>query len=161
MVSIRKSRLKDKDEIWKNIQEVISLGEINSFGPDTSKENILPYWCGKNKHTYVAIINEKIIGTFLIKSIQPELGSHIGNVSYMIDKSRLVSEIGQIVGEFSVKEAKRLGYEALQLNIVLKNNEKVINIWKKIGFKVIGKIPQAFNYKEIKLVDAYIMYKKL
>ena len=161
MVSIRRSRLKDKDEIWKIIQEVIATGHTNSFSPNTSKENILPYWFGKNKHTYVITSNEKIIGTFLIKSNQPELGSHIANVSYMIDKSKFINEIGQIVGEFSIEEAKSLGYEAIQLNLVLKNNEKVINIWKKIGFKVIGKIPQAFNYREIKLVDAYIMYKKL
>ena len=34
-------------------------------------------------------------------------------------------------------------------------------VWQDIGFEIIGEIPDAFDHKELGLVNAYIMYRKL
>lgn len=50
----------------------------------------------------------------------------------------------------------------MQFNIVVSTNTPAIKVWKKFGFEIIGTIPQAFNNLTLgKLVDAYIMYRKL
>lgn len=50
----------------------------------------------------------------------------------------------------------------MQFNIVVSTNEGAISVWKRFGFEIIGRIPEAFNNLKIgKLVDAFIMYKKL
>ncbi len=69
--------------------------------------------------------------------------------------------IGRAMGEFSLGEAKRLGFTAMQFNMVVKSNERAVQLWKKPGFKITGEIPEAFNHQQPGLTNAYIMYKKL
>ncbi len=45
--------------------------------------------------------------------------------------------IGRKIGEFSIAEAKRLGYAAMQFNFVVKSNEKAVRLWQSLGFEII------------------------
>jgi len=65
------------------------------------------------------------------------------------------------MGAYSLEEAKRLGYTAMQFNIVIKSNERAVRLWQSLGFGIIGEIPEAFNHKKDGLTNAYIMYRKL
>ena len=69
--------------------------------------------------------------------------------------------IGRDMGEFSIREAKRLGYRAMQFNIVVKTNERAIRLWQKLGFEIKGEIPEAFNHRTMGYVDTCIMWRKL
>jgi len=161
MLEIRKAVEADNDQIWDIIKEVISTGDTYIFSPDSSKEEMISYWCGNDKHTYVAINEKIIVGTFIIKNNQPGLGSHIANASYMVSEKSSGKGFGKLMGEFSLTEAKRLGYLAMQFNIVVKSNVRAIALWKHLGFEIIGEIPDAFNHMENGLTNAFIMYRKL
>ena len=69
--------------------------------------------------------------------------------------------VGRLMGEYSMEEAKRLGFHAMQFNFVVKSNEKAVNLWKSLGFEIIGEIPDAYRHLENGLTNAYIMYRKL
>jgi L-amino acid N-acyltransferase YncA len=161
MLEIRKAIAADNNQIWDIIQEVISKADTYTFDPNSSKETMLDYWCGQDKHTYVATNNEAIVATFVIKHNQPGLGSHIANASYMVSEKASGKGVGKTIGQFSLQEAKRLGYKAMQFNIVVKSNTRAVKLWQKLGFNIIGEIPDAFNHKEIGLTNAYIMHRKL
>jgi ribosomal protein S18 acetylase RimI-like enzyme len=161
MIEIRKAILSDHDPIWNIIKEVISTGDTYVFAPGSSKEKMLNFWCGEDKQTYIAIIDSKIVGTFFIKNNQPDLGSHIANAGYMTMPAAFGKGIGKAMGEFSIAEAKRLGYKAMQFNFVIKSNEGAVSLWKKLGFKIIGEIPEAFDHQQDGLINAYIMYRKI
>ncbi len=122
---------------------------------------MMEYWMDKNNHVYVALENDEILGSFYMKNNQPGLGSHIANAGYAVAEECRGKGVGKLMGEFSLVEAKKLGYSAMQFNLVVKTNEKAVRLWKSIGFEIIGEIPQAFNHKELGFVNAYIMYKKL
>ena len=109
----------------------------------------------------MATYDEEIVGTFIIKDNQPGLGSHIANASYMVSGKASGKSIGKAMGEFSLEEARRLGYQAMQFNIVVKSNIRAVQLWQKLGFNIIGEIPEAFNHKDKGLTNAYIMYRKL
>lgn len=162
MISIRKYEEKDKKGIWKIIEYVISKGDSFTFALDTSREFALEDWCSSDKHTFVAVDeNEKILGTFYIKANQIGLGSHIANGSYMVSPDARRQGIGRLMGERSIEEARNLGFLAMQFNFVVKSNDKAVNLWKSLGFEVIGEIPDGFRHKENGLTNAYIMYRKL
>jgi ribosomal protein S18 acetylase RimI-like enzyme len=161
MFEIRKVMPADYDQIWEIIREVISTGDTYVFDPASTKEKMLAYWCGTDKHSFVATVNDKVVGTFIIKDNQPDLGSHIANAAYMTSPEAAGQGVGKAMGEFSLIEAKRLGYHAMQFNIVIKSNERAVRLWQKLRFEIIGEIPQAFNHKEKGLINAYIMYRKL
>lgn len=116
---------------------------------------MLNFWCGPDKHTYVAPIDNKIAGTFFIKDNQPELGSHIANAGYITSPLAGGKGIGTEMGKFSIGEAQRLGYKAMQFNIVIKSNARAVSLWKKLGFEIIGEIPEAFNRQQLGLTNAY------
>lgn len=162
MISIRKAEEKDKDEIWKIIEYVISKGDSFTYAPDTSREDALADWFSPEKHVFVAVDDGgKIFGTFYIKANQTGLGSHIANGSYMVLPDARRTGVGRKMCEYSLEEAKRLGFYAMQFNIVVKSNEKAVNLWKSLGFEIIGEIPDAFRHLENGLTNAYIMYRKL
>jgi ribosomal protein S18 acetylase RimI-like enzyme len=161
MIEIRKAIPLDNDKIWNIIKEVISSGDTYVFSPDSSKEKMLSFWCNEDKYTYVALIDNKIAGTFFIKNNQPDLGSHIANAGYMTSPAAFGKGVGTRMGNFSIAEAQRLGYKAMQFNIVVKSNGKAISLWKKLGFEIIGEIPDAFSHMQNGFTNAYIMYRKL
>lgn len=158
---IRKAIEADKEAVWKIIQAVISIGDSYTFAPDSSKEKMLSFWCGEDKETYIAILDNEIVGTFFIKPNQPDLGSHICNAGYMVSPNTKGKGIGRKMAEFSLPEAKRLGFKAMQFNFVVKSNEIAVKLWQKLGFEIIGEIPEAFQHKDLGLVNALIMYRKL
>jgi ribosomal protein S18 acetylase RimI-like enzyme len=161
VLEIRKAIPGDHDEIWTIIEEVISKGDSYVFDPDSSKEKLLNYWCGQNNHVYVATDDGKIAGTFIIRDNQPDLGSHIANAGYMVSEKAAGKGIGKKMGEFSLDEARRLGYKAMQFNFVVKTNTRAVGLWQRLGFNIIGEIPEAFNHRQYGLTNAYIMYRKL
>ena len=75
--------------------------------------------------------------------------------------SHQVPVIGRKMAEFSLDEARRLGFTAMQFNFVVKSNTAAVRLWQSIGMEVIGEIPDAFDHRELGLTNAYVMYRKL
>jgi len=161
MIEIRKYREEDKERMWEIINFVISGGDSFTDAPGSEREQMLAGWCSPEKHTYVALSGGEIVATFYIKPNQPGLGSHIANGSYMVAPEARGKNVGRKIGEFSIEEAKRLGFHAMQFNFVVKTNEKAVRLWKSLGFEIIGEIPEAFQHAQNGLTNALIMYRKL
>jgi len=161
MIEIRKYKEEDKPQIWEIIKFVIASGDSFTLAPDAGREEMLADWTSAEKHTFVAVNEGKVLATFYIKPNQPGLGAHIANGSYMVSPDARRMGIGRRIGEFSIAEAKRLGFHAMQFNFVVKSNEKAVRLWQSLGFEIIGEIPEAFQHKENGLTNAYIMYRKL
>ncbi|HEY8562339.1 MAG TPA: N-acetyltransferase [Pyrinomonadaceae bacterium] len=177
MLEIRKATAEDKPEIWKIISDVIATGDTYTFAPDSSEEEMLGYWMSPEKHTYVAVWSEapkragilsddlhsagEIVGTFFLKANQPGLGAHVGNAGYMVAPDAKGKGVGRLMAEYSLAEARRLGFRSMQFNFVVKSNAVAVKLWRDVGFEIIGEIPEAFNHARDGLINAYIMYRKL
>lgn len=161
MVSIRKAEDADKTAIWEIIKAVIAGGDTYVFPPDTPKEAMMEYWFASDKHNYVAMDDTgAVVATFWLRANQPGLGSHIANAAYMVSPNARGRGIGKQIGRWSLEEAKRLGFEAMQFNFVLRSNSAAVKLWRAIGFEIIGEVPDAM-YTKNGLTNAYIMYRKL
>lgn len=82
------------------------------------------------------------------------------NVQVKINKAR-GKGIGRAMCAHSLKEAVKLGFRAMQYNLVVSTNINAIGLWQDMGFEIIGTLPMAFKHKEKGLVDAHIMYQLL
>lgn len=111
--------------------------------------------------TYVATCNEKIIGTYFIRPNQPGLGSHVCNAGYMVSKMSRGEGIGRKMCAHSLNEARKLGFYAMQYNLVVVTNVYAIRLWKDMGFEIVGKLTKAFCHKQKGFIDAYVMYRLL
>lgn len=160
-MEIRKAIKTDHEEIWRITEQVIATCESFVFAPDTSRERMLAFWCNRKKHVYVVIIDNKIVGTFYIADNQPGMGAHVANAGYMTDPGSEGQGIGYKMGEFSIEEARRLGYKSMQYNIVLKSNERAVRLWQKLGFAIVGEVPDVFDHPTKGLINSYVMWQRL
>jgi len=160
-MEIRLANEQDHNEIWTIFQSVIQSGDTYVYNPNTSYESFKKLWLAHYTSTYVAIENNKIVGTYILKPNQIDLGSHIANGSYMVLPSHQGKGIGEKMCEHSIHHAKELGYLAMQFNIVVTTNKAAISIWENYGFETIGIIPKAFKHSSLGFVDTLIMYKSL
>ena len=161
MLDIRLATKDDKADVWQIVKAVIAGGDTYVYSPETPKRDMLDYWFSPEKHTYVAELAGRIVATFCLKANQPGLGSHIANAAYMVSLDARGKGIGREIAEWSLDEARRLGFEAMQFNFVVKSNESAVRLWEKIGFKVVGEIPDAFQHSTLGLTNAYVMFRKL
>ena len=160
VLQIRKATDADFDGIWEIFSDVVSTGDSYIYLETTTRQEAYNIWM-INTEPYVAIIDNKIVGIYLIRQNKVGRGSHVCNAAYMVHKDYRVQKIGENMCKHSLSEAKRIGYKSMQFNIVVSTNHKAVALWMKMGFEVVGTIPEAFNHKENGLVDAYVMHRFL
>ena len=161
MTTIRNANGSDRDAVWQIIKAVIATGETYVFDPATPEDEMIAYWFSPDKHVYVAEVDGTIPGTFWLKANQPGLGSHVCNAAYMVAPDAAGKGIGRAMAEYSLEEARRLGFSAMQFNFVVKSNTAAVRLWQSIGMEIIGEVPNAFNHARDGLTNAYIMYREL
>ena len=155
----RRIKEKDSDALWEIIGEVIQTGDTWVYAPDSSREKMLDIWFDPQKFAYVCEIDNEIVGTFFLKANQPDLGSHVANAGYMVKPTCRGRGIAEAMCRFSLEEARRLGFLAMQFNIVVTTNEVAIRLWKRCGFSVIGTLPKVFQHPKRGFVDALVMHQ--
>ncbi len=160
-IEIRKADDRDKPAIWQIIKAVIAGGDTYVFSPDASEDEMMAFWFTPDKHNYVAVEDREVVATFWLRANNPGLGKHVGNAAYMVAPNAAGKGIGKQIALWSLDEARRLGFTAMQFNFVVKSNENAVALWQKIGFQIIGEIPDAFAHIKNGLTNAYIMYRKL
>lgn len=150
----------DFDAIWLIFQTIIRQGDSYIYPESTTKEQAYDI-LAKDAAVYVAKINNEVAGFYVIRQNRVGRGSHICNAAYMVHPNFQGHGLGRKLGEHSLKEAKNLGYRAMQFNIVVSTNTRAVALWRSLGFDIIGTIPEGFNHKEKGLVDIYIMHRVL
>lgn len=161
MVEIRRAIESDKPAIWQIIKAVIAGGDTYVFAPDASEDEMMTFWFTPDKHNYVAELDGEIVATFWLRANNPGLGKHVGNAAYMVAPTAHGKGIGKQIGLWSLDEARRLGFTAMQFNFVVKSNTYAVKLWQDIGFEIIGEIPDAMIHTKNGPTNAYIMYRKL
>jgi GNAT superfamily N-acetyltransferase len=151
----------DEESLWGILEPMVRRGGTYVFSLDKSKESLMGYWMGADKFTFVVERDGELLGTFYLKSNQEGLGDHICNAGFVVAPAAEGQGIGRWMGELAQAEAKSRGFLAMQFNFVIKSNQRAVQLWKSLGFAVIGEIPEAYRHPELGLVPALIFHKKL
>ena len=161
MIEIRQADDQDFEAIWEIFHEVVSRGDTYAFDPNTNKMEAHKIWLETPTATYIATENDQIVGTYYIKPNFAGPGSHVCNAGFMVHPSARGKGVGKAMGQHALTAAKTLGFSAMQFNMVVNTNTVAVNLWKSLGFSIVGTIPKAFNHKELGFVDAFVMYQWL
>ena len=161
MPEIRPATNEDRDAIWKIFRAVFGPGETYAVDPHMSREEALAYWFRPGTHTYVAEQNRHVVGTCILKPNQAGPGSHVANAAFMVAPDSRGQGIGRAMGEHCLSEARRLGFRAMQFNFVVSTNTSAIHLWERLGFRIVGTLPGAFQHPQKGYVDVYVMYRSL
>ena len=152
----------DWPAVWEFMEPVIRAGDTYPYAMDMTVEGARQMWIDITEATYVAEDEDgNLLGSYYIKPNQPTLGAHVANCGYMVAVKARGMGVATQMCQHSQDEAVRLGYRAMQYNLVVKTNEPSVHLWQKMGFEITGTLPGAFRHAELGYVDAYIMYKEL
>jgi L-amino acid N-acyltransferase YncA len=160
-MTIRPATASDHEDIWRIFHAVVAQGDAYVFDPQTTRDDALAYWFRADHHVYVAEENGVILGSYIFRANQPGLGSHVANASYMTSPHARGKGVGKLMGEHSLKEAKRMGFRAMQFNIVVATNDVAVRLWLRLGFRIVGTLPAAFKHARLSYVDAHVMFREL
>ena len=158
---IRSGTLDDYEAVWQIFKAIIKTGDTYVFNPTTPKADLKKHWFADYMTTFVVEDNKKLLGTYILKPNQIDLGNHIANGSYMVSPAEQGKGIGKTLCEHSIHFAKQSGYLGIQFNIVVSSNVAAVKLWQKFGFEIIGTTPKGFRHSRLGLIDTYIMFKVL
>lgn len=148
--------------VWAFMEPIFREGASYPTAWDISEAEAKIYWHAEDKTTYVAFNKDGVVvGSFYLRPNQPSLGAHICNAGYLVAPAVRGQGVASAMCEFSQAEAKRQGYLGMQYNLVVSTNQAAVHVWTKMGFDILGTVPQAFAHKDLGLVDAHIMFKRL
>ena len=159
--SIRLARDEDFDAIWPILRDVIRAGTTYAIDPRISRKGAFEMWMSAPRATYLAEADGTVLGTYYIKTNQAGGGAHVCNCGYIVAEAARGQGMAARMCVHSQEEALKLGYKAMQFNLVLATNTGAIHLWHKLGFDTVGRLPLAFDHPEAGLVDALVMYKWL
>lgn len=68
---------------------------------------------------------------------------------------------GQLLCEHVLARARERGFEAMQFNFVVAGNTRAVRLWQRMGFEIVGRVPDAFRHPSRGMSDALVMYCRL
>ena len=127
-LTIEAAATEDFSKIWEIFRLIVLPGDTVSFPPDITIEEAKKYWMSDGMNTYKAVLDDKIVGTYVLKPNFPGLGSHVANGGYMVHPEYQGKKIGTQMTIHSLEEARRLGFKAIQYNLVVSTNISAVKL---------------------------------
>ena len=108
----------------------------------------------------LVLVGEKLAGNCGVV-LHNQITSHVGSIGIIIGKKFRGMGLGKILMEKVMEEAEKKlpGLKIFRLGCFALN-KVALNLYKELGFKEYGKLPDGFSYRE-GYADELLMYKKI
>ena len=148
--------------MWELLEPVFRAGETFPHDPAITEAEAQQAWLQQNQAVMVAVdVAGALVGTYYLRPNSLTLGAHVANAGYVVADHCRRQGIGSRLCQHSLNEARRLGFRAMQFNLVVSTNTAGIGCWQRNGFQVVGTLPGAFRHKQLGYVDALVMVQAL
>jgi len=152
----------DWPALWPILHATFAKGDTYTFAPDATEETIFHAWIELPLATFVACDESgQLLGSYYLKPNQPGNGGHVGNCGFVVAESARGQGTASLMCAHAQRMAVQNGFLAMQFNFVVSSNRGAIQLWRKLGFDIVGTLPRAFRHPQLGFVDAHVMYKWL
>ncbi len=159
--TLRPFSQEDEQALYRIFQEVVDAGGQFPYECNSIQEFHRQFLSPKS-HVYVCHSPAReVVGGFYIRPNFSGSSNLIANAAYMVKDSYRGRGIGTLLIQISMKIAKSLGFQAMQFNTVLSQNIVAIKLYQKLGFNIVGTIPQAIRNADGSYQEGYILHRKL
>ena len=162
MVTVRPSSAPDREAVLHIARELVRSSDTYAYDPGIGDDELWAYWHPPGQgHGFVAEHDDAIVGMFVIRPNNPGPGAHVANASYAVRADVRGLGLGRQMGEASLRLAVELGYSAMQFNTVVSTNASAVHLWRSLGFRIVGTVPDGFRLPDGHAVPHYVMYRSL
>jgi len=161
-LQIRPYEPSDWPAVWALLEPVFRAGETFPHDPAITPEQAEVAWVEQSQAVMVAVdATGVLVGTYYLKPNSLTLGAHVANAGYVVAEHYRRQGIGSRLCQHSLQTARRLGFRAMQFNLVVSTNIAGIRCWQRNGGQVVGTLPGAFRHRQLFYVDALVMVQGL
>ncbi len=152
------------EDDWPRIHPVFAAvtaeGGTYVYPAGLSSAEAQALWMGQPR-VVVAEDGDQLLGTATMGPNRPGRGAHIATGSFMVAEEARGRGVGRALGEHLVTWARDAGYRGIQFNAVVETNTAAVQLWRSLGFEVIGTVPGAFSHPEHGYVGLHVMFTSL
>jgi len=148
--------------VWRLLEPVFRAGDTFPHDPAISESEARALWVEQSQAVMVAIgATGAVVGTYYLRPNSLALGAQVANAGYVVAEHCRRQGVGSRLCRHSLQAARRLGFRAMQFNLVVSTNTAGIRCWQQNGFQIIGTLPGAFRHRQLGYVDALVMVQLL
>jgi GNAT superfamily N-acetyltransferase len=145
----------DHDELFAAYAQIVDSGAGFPHEAPLSREAFDEYWIAHASAVWIARDGGRLVGAYYVKPNFVGKASHISNAGYFVLESHRGKGLGRRLVEHSLHEARRLGFDAMQFNLVFASNP-ARQMYRQLGFQEVGRIPAAVDGE-----DAVVYWRSL
>ena len=161
-LQIRPFEQADWPAVWALLEPVFRAGETFPHDPAITEAEAQVAWVEQSQAVMVAVdAAGAVVGTYYLRPNSLALGAHVANAGYVVAEHCRRQGIGSRLCQHSLQTARRLGFRAMQFNLVVSTNSAGIRCWQCNSFQVVGTLPGAFRHRQLGYVDALVMVQGL
>jgi len=148
--------------LWALLEPVFRAGETFPHDPAITEAEAQLAWVEQSQAVMVAVDGTgALVGTYYLRPNSLALGAHVANAGYVVAQHCRRQGIGSRLCQHSLEAARRLGFRAMQFNLVVSTNSAGLRCWQRNGFQVVGTLPGAFHHRQLGYIDALVMIQGL
>jgi GNAT superfamily N-acetyltransferase len=149
----------DWPQVWGIVREVVRAGDTFVYDPEMTEEQARGTWIESAPGaTVVAVDGDRILGTAKIGPNRPGPGSHVSTASFMVAADSRGRGVGSALCRFALDWARDAGYAGMQFNAVAESNTAAVEVYRRLGFAIIGTVPGAFAHPALGRLGLHVMY---
>ena len=160
---IRDATAEDWPASWPIYAQIVRAADTFSYDPAIGEDAAREMWMVPPPgRTTVAVADDGTIGgTANMFANRPGPGDHIASGNYMVATGRRGQGIGRALLEDSLRWARKAGFRAMQFNAVAECNTPAVELYRRVGFVTVGRVPGAFRHPERGEVALLVMHRRL
>jgi GNAT superfamily N-acetyltransferase len=148
-------------QLWPIVEPVIREGATYPLPRDLPYEEAEAYWFAPANRVFAARAGGEVVGTYYLRANQRGGGEHVANAGFMTAPTARGRGVARAMGAHALATAERLGFTAMQFNFVISTNTRAVALWRGLGLTIIGTIPDGFHLPDGRLVDVFVMHRRL
>jgi GNAT superfamily N-acetyltransferase len=143
-VQISRAEADDYDELFAAFSRIVVAGEGFPQRPPLARGDFEDYWIHGSTAVSVARLGGDVVGGCYVKPNYVGRADHIANAGYFVLAPHRGTGVGRTLVEHSLREARRLGFDAMMFNLVFESNPARA-MYRRLGFDEVGRIPDAVD----------------
>jgi GNAT superfamily N-acetyltransferase len=159
---IREYAETDWDQVWPIVEDVIVAQETFTYDPAWPAEVAHEVWVERPPgRTVVAEQDGTVLGTAKMGPNRPGPGAHVATASFMVAAGARGRGVGRALCEHALDWARGRGFAAMQFNAVVETNTAAVELYRRLGFAVVGTVPESFAHPTLGRVGLHVMHRPL
>jgi L-amino acid N-acyltransferase YncA len=163
-VEIREAGAADWAQVWPVFHQVMKAQETYAFDPEMTEDVARSIWMERPPGSTVVAVDAAggaLLGSAKMGPNRGGPGAHVGTASFLVDETARGRGVGRALGEYVVDWHRRQGFRAITFNAVVETNTAAVDLWRSLGFEIVGTVPESFSHPVHGFVGLHVMHLAL